>query len=75
MVILLRMQKRPSFSATKEEIGDIQNEPIVKKLFEDAIEVLRLAGAYEKDTGKPSALAFGLFHTPYGRADSGTLAF
>ena len=46
------MQKRPSFSATKEEICDVQSEPIVQKLFEDAIEVLRLAGAYEKDTGK-----------------------
>jgi len=44
------MQKPPSFSATKEEICDVQNEPIVKKLFEDAIKVLRLAGAHEKDT-------------------------
>jgi len=42
------MQKRPSFSETKEEICDFQNEPIVQKLFEDAIEVLRLAGANEK---------------------------
>lgn len=62
MVKLLRMQKRPSFSATKDEICDVQNEPIVQKLFEDAIEVLRLAGVYEKDTGKVSALAFRLFH-------------
>lgn len=62
MVKLLRMQKRPSFSATKDEICDVQNEPIVQKLFEDAVEVLRLAGAYEKDTGKVSALAFRLFH-------------
>ena len=52
MVKLLRMQKRPSLSATQEEISDVQNEPIVQKLFEDAIEVLRLAGAYEKDSGK-----------------------
>lgn len=50
MIQLLRMQKRPSFSATKEEICDVQNEPILQKLFEDAKEVLRLAGAYEKDT-------------------------
>ena len=45
------MQKRPSFSATKEEICDVQIEAIVQKLFEDAIEALRLAGAHEKDTG------------------------
>ena len=50
VIKLLRMQKPPSFSATKEEICDVQNEPIVKKLFEDAIKVLRLAGAHEKDT-------------------------
>ena len=62
MVELLRMQKRPSLSATQEEICDVQNEPIVQKLFEDAIEVLRLAGAYEKDSGKLSGLAFGPFH-------------
>ena len=53
MVKLLIMQKRPSLSATKEEICD---EPIVQKLFEDAIEVLRIAGAYGKDTGKHSAI-------------------
>ena len=60
------MQKRPSFCGTKEEICDFQNEPtgIVQKLFEDAIEVLRLAGAYEKDklTGKVSAVDFRQFH-------------
>ena len=65
MVQLLRMQKRPSFSATKEEICDVQNEPIVQKLFEDAIEVLRLAGAYEKDTGKLSALVWLLGYSEY----------
>ena len=50
VIKLLRMQKPPPPSATKEEICDVQNEPIVQKLFEDAIKVLRLAGAYEKDT-------------------------
>lgn len=50
VVKLLRMQKPPSFSATKDEICDVQNEPFLQKLFEDAIKVLRLAGAHEKDT-------------------------
>ena len=50
VIKLLRMQKPPPPSVTKEEICDVQNEPIVQKLFEDAIKVLRLAGAYEKDT-------------------------
>lgn len=64
MIYLLRMQKRPLFSETEEDISDPQNDPIVQKLFEDAIEVLRLAGAYEKDTGKVSALRLFSFTTP-----------
>lgn len=64
MIYLLRMQKRPLFSETEEDISDLQNDPIVQKLFEDAIEVLRLAGAYEKDTGKVSALRLFSFTTP-----------
>ncbi len=52
--IRLKMQKRPSISETKEDICDIQNDLVVQKLFEDAIEVLRLAGADEKATGKPA---------------------
>ena len=51
------MQKRPSSVATDQEISDIQNDPVLQKLFEDAIEVLRLAGA-DKGTnfGKLSGL-------------------
>ncbi|KAJ7357810.1 hypothetical protein OS493_022620 [Desmophyllum pertusum] len=46
------MQKQPSISVTQEEISDIQHDPVIQKLFEDAIEVLRLAGAddHEKAT-------------------------
>ena len=54
------MQKRPSFSVTKEEISDIQNEPIVQKLFEDAMKVLRLAGADDEPTGKVATLTLYL---------------
>lgn len=61
MIYLLRMQKRPLFSETEEDISDLQNDPIVQKLFEDAIEVLRLAGAYEKDTGKLKFRPLGFF--------------
>ena len=46
------MQKRPSFCEKEEEISDIQSDAVVQKLFEDAIEVLRLVGADEKSTGK-----------------------
>lgn len=48
----MRMQKVPSSSATDEEISEIQNDPEVQKLFQDAKEVLRLAGAEENATGK-----------------------
>lgn len=46
------MQKRPSIFEKEKEISDIQSNPVVQKLFEDAIEVLRLVGADEKATGK-----------------------
>ena len=45
------MQKQPSISEAKEEISDLQNDPLLQKLFDDAVEVLRLAGAEEKATG------------------------
>ncbi|KAL9952504.1 hypothetical protein ACROYT_G039771 [Oculina patagonica] len=44
------MQKGPPVSEARKEISDIQNNPVVQKLFEDAIEVLRLAGADKKAT-------------------------
>ena len=46
------MQKRPSICEKEEEISDVESDPVVQKLFEDAIEVLRLVGADEKTTGK-----------------------
>ena len=46
------MQNFPSSSAPDQQVSDIQNDPVIKKLFEDAIEVLRLAGADENTTGK-----------------------
>jgi len=45
------MQNIPSSSAPDQQVSDIQNDPVIKKLFEDAIEVLRLAGADENTTG------------------------
>ena len=54
------MQKQPSISVTQEEISDIQHDPVIQKLFEDAIEVLRLAGADDREkataTGKTISL-------------------
>lgn len=61
---LLKMQKRPSISETKEEISDLQNDPLLQKLFEDAVEVLRLAGADEKATGNiKMVLLLTTYHT------------
>ena len=46
------MQKIPPSSATDQEISGLQYDPAIQKLFKDAIEVLRLAGADEIATGK-----------------------
>ena len=46
------MHKTSSNSGTDQEISGLQYDPAIQKLFKDAIEVLRLAGADENATGK-----------------------
>lgn len=49
------MQKTSSSSSsngTDQEISGLQYDPAIQKLFKDAMEVLRLAGADENGPGK-----------------------
>lgn len=49
--LFLRMQKELLSNETNQS-GWIQKDPVLHKLFEDAIAVLRLAGADDNSVGK-----------------------